>query len=510
MASSYSWKDSMVFRFNLWAFIAVSLTLLCFSAYDYSRENSDKNRDMALQTDAVLTRLSISAPPALWNFDIEQVKKILASEVVSDFVLGIEVRDGEKVIAAVEKSADNRAALVDAVALRALQKSINLDYIESGESNSIGQVIVFYDNTPVKQALATIFTLSIIKSVIIIAAICLLISLIMQRLVVRPIQQINDALNQISTHNDLTKTLPAQSGEMGSLVDAINSLCGNIRQVVEHIHHSASDIGQCIGQMGTLVAKTREGVIQQNSETGQLLLAVKDMSDASGAVAQRSSDVDGYANQADRAAASANKVLDDAVASINALVADIADGADIINHLQESSGNIGSVLDVIRGIAEQTNLLALNAAIEAARAGEQGRGFAVVADEVRTLASRTQDSTAEIDAMIEQLQSQANKAVASMEKGKQSSDETAKHAQSTEVAIAGIMQSINEVHSMITEIAHAAQEQFSANKTIQNSIQNIAAIAEQSAKNTECVDQSIHKVNEEYTKLHSSVARFRV
>jgi methyl-accepting chemotaxis protein len=174
-----------------------------------------------------------------------------------------------------------------------------------------------------------------------------------------------------------------------------------------------------------------------------------------------------------------------AVGSMQQLAGEIGTAGDVIDTLKSESENIGSVLGVIRGVAEQTNLLALNAAIEAARAGEQGRGFAVVADEVRTLASRTQESTEEIQAMIERLQNEAGKAVAVMQSGRNKTRETLDHAAEADQSLANIVDLVASITGMNTQIASAAQQQTGVAEELDRNVVHIAQLAEQTVTGSE-------------------------
>ena len=182
----------------------------------------------------------------------------------------------------------------------------------------------------------------------------------------------------------------------------------------------------------------------------------------------------------------------------------------VINKLHKDSASIGSILDVIRGIAEQTNLLALNAAIEAARAGEQGRGFAVVADEVRSLASKTQASTQEIQAMIQVLQTGAHAAVEAMNKGKKQAENCVTQTEVAAQALESITNAVHLAHDMSEQISHAAKEQNHVSNEISHLLESIVTIAEQTASGAEQTSQSSHEVARLAEELRQSVDQFKV
>jgi methyl-accepting chemotaxis protein len=215
------------------------------------------------------------------------------------------------------------------------------------------------------------------------------------------------------------------------------------------------------------------------------------------------------ANNANRETESGNKVLDEALASIHSLAARIGAAGQVIKRVETDSASIGSVLDVIRGIAEQTNLLALNAAIEAARAGEQGRGFAVVADEVRSLAQRTQESTQEIQGMIERLQAGAREAVRSMADGSDEMQRTMAQAARAGESLAAIKQAVAMINDMNTQIASATEEQMAVSQEISRNVVNISDVAKSSARSVQEVDKTSRELNNAATRLAGLVNEFR-
>jgi len=197
-------------------------------------------------------------------------------------------------------------------------------------------------------------------------------------------------------------------------------------------------------------------------------------------------------------------------ATIEQLAREVDDASQVINQLHKDSASIGGILDVIRGIAEQTNLLALNAAIEAARAGEQGRGFAVVADEVRSLASKTQESTQEIQAMIESLQVGAEAAVSAMSKGKQQAESCVEQSDLANTALDSITAAVAQAHNVSEEISTAAHEQQQVSQEISERLESIVAIAEQTAEGANQTNISSSEVAKLAEELRLSVDAFKV
>jgi len=216
------------------------------------------------------------------------------------------------------------------------------------------------------------------------------------------------------------------------------------------------------------------------------------------------------ADEANQRAGRGREVVEQVRHSIEILADKVRSGADAIKQVEQESDAIGQILDVIRGIAEQTNLLALNAAIEAARAGEQGRGFAVVADEVRTLASRTQESTSEIQAMIERLQSGTQQAVEVMEQGQTQANGSVELAQSANEVLQAITEAVHQISLMNTQIATASEEQSAVAEEINRSVISISEIAEATAEGAQRATGSSGRVAELANELKSLTAQFKL
>ena len=235
--------------------------------------------------------------------------------------------------------------------------------------------------------------------------------------ITRPLYSVNELLN-VASSGDLTHRLDdSAQDEFGLLARNCNTLIGNLKELITAINVRAEQLAAASEQTSAVTAQTTHSIQDQKSQIGQVATATTEMHSTSQLVVQNAEDTLSQIRHADAEAENVRQISLENKNTIEILAKDVQDAADVINKLHQDSASIGGILDVIRGVADQTNLLALNAAIEAARAGEQGRGFAVVAGEVRTLASRTQESTQEINAMIEVLQAGAERAVAVMNQG---------------------------------------------------------------------------------------------
>ncbi|MDX5332969.1 MAG: methyl-accepting chemotaxis protein, partial [Gammaproteobacteria bacterium] len=255
---------------------------------------------------------------------------------------------------------------------------------------------------------------------------------------------------------------------------------------------------------------SRQAVSQQLSEIDQVATAMNEMTATVQEVARNAQEAEMAARAADEQASGGQRVVHDTVAAINALAERVEGLSQTMTSLESASVDIGTVLEVIKGIAEQTNLLALNAAIEAARAGEQGRGFAVVADEVRQLASRTQQSTREIQGMIESLQATASQAAGEMEAGRKDAETSVDKAAQAGKALDDIARAVKTITDMNVQIASAAEEQAAVTEELNRNTSNIQALANQSADGSRQTDEASQELARLAADLQMGLGQFKV
>lgn len=309
---------------------------------------------------------------------------------------------------------------------------------------------------------------------------------------------------------DLSRRLDTNAkGEVGELAEGFNSFANKIQTLITEVKRAVSDLSQTTQKMQGVVSNTRSEVLEQKQETEQVAAAVHEMAAAVQEVASNASSASDSANEADQAAIGGQQVVQETITSIESLNSGVNVASDVIAQLDRDSDHIGTVVNVIKEIADQTNLLALNAAIEAARAGEQGRGFSVVADEVRTLANRTQQSTDEIQTMIEKLQSGARQAVQEMEASRTRVGETVEKAGRTGDQLDSITNSVSSITQMNAQIASAADEQTSVADELSRSIQHIADISERANDNADSLASTTTEMTQLEQRLNALVGQFR-
>ncbi len=343
-------------------------------------------------------------------------------------------------------------------------------------------------------------------------AICVLLAITFPPMIVGPLKELLSRIEDISHGDgDLTQRIDVKSrDELGQVAAAFNQFVSKLQETLKRLITNANEVGDAAGQLSGITKRTDSLIGDQHRATEQVATAVHEMSSTVQAIAQTTASAAQAAHSADSDAKDGRAVVGQSVHAIEDLAGDVAQSSETIHKLELETANIGKVLDVIQGIAEQTNLLALNAAIEAARAGEQGRGFAVVADEVRTLAARTQQSTHEIQSMIQSLQSGARNAVSIMERGKAKADTSVDRAKAAENSLTKITDSVLKLTDMNTQIATAAEEQTAVTDDIARNVESIRTIAGHSSEAARASAETGRRLAEYAESLQREVAHFRV
>lgn len=327
-----------------------------------------------------------------------------------------------------------------------------------------------------------------------------------------PLDRLKQSLTELMEGDgDLTKRLPVRSGdEVGTIVDSFNDFIHMLHNLIKHVALSSMPLTLSAKELAEVSEKARNGAIEQETETHKVASAVDEMSAAISEVARHATNTMEETKHSTEKASDGQRVVNTAIEAINGLAAEVTRSADVIKRLENHSNDIDTILATIKGIAEQTNLLALNAAIEAARAGEQGRGFAVVADEVRSLAVRTQESTAEIQGMVEQLQQAADEAVVVMNASHEKAQESVEKAAEAGDALREITSSVSNIADMSAQIATASEEQSSVAEEINRNIISIDDVTKKSVGLANETSESANNLVSLSEELSDLVKKFRV
>ena len=342
--------------------------------------------------------------------------------------------------------------------------------------------------------------------------VCIALFVIFLRMIVGSIATLKNQLDNIARgEGDLTRRVPVESGDdLGQLATSFNMVLTNLQGMVGTIQKLSDDLGNEAKQLSTAARDNNDGVTRQADLISMVATAINEMQSAIEEVAGNASRAAEVTIQAQQRGENGGRIIRNSSEQVQALALQISKAVEVIRKLSEDSENITSVLDVIRGVAEQTNLLALNAAIEAARAGEQGRGFAVVADEVRTLAQRTQQSTQDIQRMITALQAGVSDIVSVMETGSEQAGETERLATEAESELKVILKSMNDISDVNSSVASATEEQTQVIEEINRNIVNINELAAESSRRSGRINGISSTLDSYADQLRQQTGRFRV
>ncbi len=366
------------------------------------------------------------------------------------------------------------------------------------------------DKIKLKSEITSMKTIMIIGTLIALGM-GVFIAIFISRMISVPLRAVVDRAKTIAS-GDLTGTALQSKGndELAELSSAINGMNSSLQNVVRGISGTTSQLSAASEEMSVITTQSSEIIQQQRVETEQVATAMNEMTATVQEVAANISITADAASEANNHSENGSQVVGQAVEQINKLAEQIEHASQTIHELEQYSEEISAVMDVIRGIAEQTNLLALNAAIEAARAGEQGRGFAVVADEVRTLAGRTQESTEEISQMIEKLQAGSRQAVRVMTESQEQAQSAVGYASDSGNAFSTIADAVERINTMSAQIASASEEQSAVSEEINKNIIQINDMSNQTAAGAEETSVASKDLARMANELQGSVSLFRI
>ena len=499
----YSMKltQSIPFKLLFSAFLIITTLVFISGYYSYTQQSDSLKLKQTNELKLVESRLQLNLPSALWNFEEERILNVLNSEQQSENIAFISIYNQEK----------------EEISFQSEGRETNesykfeLEYIEDSKSNNVGTVTVFIDNTSIQKQLSIIafsaFFSAIMLDIVLLTALYFLV----RKLVTQPLTEVINALENIARgEGDLTQRLQLNNtGEIALVETAFNEFVNKIQTLVKSIQNSVADT-TAVSQAVHLASEEAQSILKdQQEETDHIAAAITEMSASTKEITNNVQLTSDSTVQVNKDANEVSAIVTESIESINNLSEQLNDASIVINALESDVQDIASVLDVIRAIAEQTNLLALNAAIEAARAGEQGRGFAVVADEVRALASRTQESTAQIQTTIERLQTGTNSAVRVMEESQIKSKTSVENAEKSGKSISSILNSTEQINDMTSQIATAIEQQSSVSEEINSNINQIVTAGNNSLEQLSQVTENSQKMHIESEKLSKLTQQFK-
>ncbi|USX00122.1 methyl-accepting chemotaxis protein [Pseudomonas proteolytica] len=403
-------------------------------------------------------------------------------------------------LAAVSQFRDSQVA--SAAALKAMAEQGDLLFDRSKKLTASQTIIRDADAAQAKFLLMLATALALVFGIVAAWAIT--------RQIVIPLSQTLKVAERVAA-GDLTHDLVSQrQDELGQLQRAMQSMTMGLRDLIGGISDGVTQIASAAEELSAVTEQTSAGVNSQKVETDQVATAMNEMAATVQEVARNAEEASEAAVAADQQAREGDRVVGEAIAQIERLAGEVGNSTEAMGHLKRESDKIGSVLDVIKSEAQQTNLLALNAAIEAARAGEAGRGFAVVADEVRSLAQRTQKSTEEIEELIVGLQSGTQQVATIMDNSRSLTDSSVELTRRAGNALENITRTVSAIQAMNQQIATAAEQQSAVAEEINRSVLNVRDVSEQTAAASEETAASSTELARLGTHLQALVGRFRV
>lgn len=371
---------------------------------------------------------------------------------------------------------------------------------EQGASTAAGKTAEVY-----RSSVTLVLVLAVLTVIV-----TVIIAIVLTRSIVQPIGEALQVARTIAD-GDLSQRFNSQGkDEPAELLQALATMQQNLSDTIQSISNSSAQLASASEELNAVTEDSARGLRQQNNEVEQAATAVNEMTAAVEEVAHNAASTSEASRETDQHARNGQDQVRQTVSSINALTNDLADTADNVETLANEVNSITQMLDVIRAVAEQTNLLALNAAIEAARAGEQGRGFAVVADEVRALAHRTQQSTEEIERMISSVQKGAANAVEAMQGSTGLAGTTLQLAQAAGEALEGVTRAVSAINERNLIIASASEEQVQVAREVDRNLVNIRDLSMQSAAGAEQTNSASQELSRLAVRLNELVARFRL
>ncbi len=404
-----------------------------------------------------------------------------------------------KSIQAAENSADLLARLADTVNQSVQELSV-LTQALSDEGLRLAEEVEDANTQ-------STFTVVGVLGASLVVALAIMFSLI--RSIRQPLKTITALLAAVSD-GDLSKKMTIKSNdEFSQIGRGINELIDHTKDIIVDIKKTATEVESVAVQVTQTTKSSSEKLLLQKDQSASIATAVSEMTSSASEISENASNTLSQVKEVNGSASEGQKNMRNSNEVIKQLVDDLNHASEVVNNLQQESDNISQILNVIQGIAEQTNLLALNAAIEAARAGEQGRGFAVVADEVRSLASKTQSSTEEIYEMIDRLQTRANNAVGLMTKNLERVEQLVSSAEDTDHSIQTILASLQHINDMSQHIAEGTSSQQATAEEVSRSIQEIAEISDTIYSNATMNVKTFERLNELVEHQNESVSRFR-
>lgn len=477
--------------------LIITIILFCFGTFNYHNTKSQLTHGLQQQAQDTMARLAFSLPDLLWNFETDIITTTLESEMATDAIYAIRVFTAAEPVALYMRDGNGKiisvAKLPDSLNAAPIVKK--LSYLDDGNNKEVGTLEVYINQAVIEPRLKQVLINQVVQALILEVIITVLISISLWYLVLVPIAQINQAVERIADGDgDLTQRLATNSGEeVNSLAAGFNRFIANLQDMIKNVQLTSDQLLQTSRDSYALSSEATQSVSRQLHQTEKVATAASEMSHSVTSVAASASAASEAASTANGKAVEGQRIVKETISTIRALEQEIDTVTQLTEELIGEANNIGTVLDVIKSVSEQTNLLALNAAIEAARAGEAGRGFAVVADEVRTLAQRTAQATNEIQTSINTLNDSSSAVQVSIKALENFVQNSVDKANGAGEAIHDILGVVIEIDEMSSHIAEACREQ---SLVIDEISKNIVEISSATGATGTTVNDTMSKSNQ--------------
>ncbi|MCE9685264.1 methyl-accepting chemotaxis protein [Shewanella sp. AS16] len=494
--------NSLATKVQLGLALALFLIVSLLFTSAYWRERSKLATDFAEFEANTLANLQVTMAQPVFTYDYEQMNAVLSVMLKSSQIHAISVRDHRGKLLAENTQAGGAG--------EAMLASRQIHFEDNGKPT--GSLTLVFSAEPMQQQLTALLLGYLLQALLILGTSLMAIFLILKRLVISPLAHVVGAMEEIAGGDgDLSHRLPVESrDEIGQLAKAFNGFVEQIHGTIARVHETAAQLLEEAKTLGDLSRANNARVQTQRKETEAAVAAVTELSASADEVAANARRTAEEAGQADQEVDKGQSQFDAGLAVTRRLAQELSSSADSVSRLQQETQKIDEVVVVIQAIAEQTNLLALNAAIEAARAGEQGRGFAVVADEVRTLASRTQQATGEIQQMIQQVQGRVDATVAGMHSSQELSEQALSRSEDIKLVLTRVTALVSNISTMNLEVFHAAQEQTCVTEAISRSLNDLAHVSGSASVDSEQLAQSGERLFQQGERLRTLVDSFRL
>ncbi len=480
--------------------LVASLVLLTSYKLTEYRQNQKFNLDVEAQLELANSALA----EAVFAYDFQQIENIAKAFTNTDLITKIAIFDHKgKPLGHSTQSPSKQ----DVARTKELN---NVDIVR--EDKVIGRYSITFTTKTLTALLSQQLQSSAMMVMLLLIASIVTVYILSKKLIIAPISRISRSLQAIAEGGgDLTQRLPTSSGDESALLaHNFNNVMEQIATIIKNVIVVTNKVGDKVQVMSGATDSTVSSTNQQLREIELMAAALQEMSHSAEEVANHANETANHTKATAQLAKEGGEIVSSSRKTVDRLSSQIESTAEKIDTLKHSSENIGSVMVVIRSIAEQTNLLALNAAIEAARAGEQGRGFAVVADEVRSLAQKTQNSTEEIESIIVQLQRASDEAHQAMSTSMSSVQETTQSSIKVEESLALISNNIDTINNMSHQIATASEEQRTVAGEVSKNITAVHSLSENVAENASIIAENNTQLTEESSKLSQEMNNFNI